>query len=145
MGTRGGCLPSLDGGAKERKMTLFKSMFGSKPEPLPLETDPTSDSGLTEAAKKTVALLSLTRDFKGLERALAHPDPKVRAYVVGFIAIAGVVQAKPDGGVSFSTDAEGHPLGSCDPRALALLKEAAKDADPTVRAKAAEELAHAHK
>jgi hypothetical protein len=124
-----------------REMSLFKGMFGGKTEPLSLETDPTTDSGLTKEAEKVVVALTWSKDFKGLERALAHPEPKVRAFVVGMIAIAGVVQAKPGGGVHFEMDAEGRPLGTCDPRALALLEKAAKDPDPAVRGKAQEEVA----
>lgn len=122
-------------------MGLFKGMFGSTVEPLPLETDPTTDSGLTEKAEKAVAALALTRNFQGLERALAHPEPKVRAFVVWYIAIAGRVKPKPDGGVSFETDIEGNPVGECDSSALALLEKAAGDPDAAVRAKAAAEVA----
>lgn len=133
-------------------MGIFQRLFGSAGG-APVEFSPeaatrfpaaaTTKSGLTEEAEKAVMALALTRDFRGLDLALRHPSPPARAFAVGFVAVAGRVQPTAGGGASFEISSSGDAIGKCDARAVAMLKKAAKDPDPTVRSRAEEELERA--
>ena len=105
---------------------------------LAMVEDSAAESGLSADGEKAVTLMALTQNFKGLAAALKHSSPKVRAFVVSQLEIAGRIEVGRDGSISFEITSSGQvKRGKLHPEAVRLLNIAAKDKDPSVASEAA--------
>lgn len=107
-------------------MGFLRNLFGKK-----AGQDSASAAPIPDA---TLDLMGFKQDFRGLGKALKHPNVETRQHALVAIGIAGKISAQGGGNMHFSADRALHP------EAIKLLIAALGDSEASVRDAAAKEL-----